>query len=163
VTNNTLLNPYRNNVSLIFADTVLISNNTIKKTVDYVCGIDMEPNPGANYVKNVTISGNNFDCPRQCMNACCANSVPNTGLLVHNNAATGILFFVSQTGLLTLANFTSNNFVCKAPSSNARMFVLWNCSATLTSNIDYTPAGASYHSLSESSADLTLLNNTFVP
>jgi|GEM_PF-2743913 len=163
VTNNTLLNPYRNNVSLIYVDTAMVSNNTIKKTVDYVCGIDMEPNPGASYVKNVTISGNNFDCPRQCMNACCANSVPNSGLLVHNNTATGILFCVSQSGLLNLANFTSNNFLCKAPSNNARMFVLWHCSATLTSNIDYTPAGASYHSLSQYNANLNLISNTFVP
>ncbi|MDQ6868705.1 MAG: hypothetical protein M3178_09980 [Pseudomonadota bacterium] len=167
VTNNTLLNPYRNNVSLIFADTVIISNNTIKKTVDYVCGIDMEPNPGANYVKNVTISGNNLDCPGQCMNACCANGIPNTGLLVQNNTATGIEFIYSDTARLSGAVFSSNTFTCKDPTRggdiSGGMFFFGNVhSTTLSSNIDRTVRAGSYKSLVQWSSTLTLTNNTFI-
>jgi hypothetical protein len=167
VNNNSLLNPRRNNVSLIFADTVMISNNTIKKTVDYVCGIDMEPNTGSNYVKNVTISGNNLDCPGQCMNACCANSIPNTGLLVQNNTATGIEFIYSDTAGLSGATFSSNTFICKDPTRGGNiaggMFFFGNVhSTTLSSNIDLTIRAGSYKSLVQWSSTLTLTNNTFI-
>lgn len=167
VTNNVLLNPLRNNVSVIFADTVLISNNIIKKTMDYVCGIDMEPNPGSNYVKNVTISGNNLDCPALCMIACCKNSIPNTGLLVQNNTATGIEFIYSDTAGLSGATFSSNTYICKDPTRGGNypggMFFFGNVySTTLSSNIDQTVAAGSYKSLVQWGSALTLKDNTFV-
>jgi Right handed beta helix region/Pectate lyase superfamily protein len=167
VTNNTLLNPLRNNVALIFADTVSISNNTMKKTVDYGHGIDMEPNSSTDYVKNVTIAGNNLDCPGICLAACCENSIPNTGLLVTNNTATGIEFIYSDSAGLSGATFSSNTYICKDPLRGGNypggMFFFGRVhSTTLTSNNDRTVRAGSYKSLVQWDSTLTLTNNTFI-
>jgi hypothetical protein len=168
VINNTLMNPRRCNIGIIHADTVTIKNNIINKTVDYVTGIDMEPDSdGFGYVKNVTISGNNFNCPSICIDAAINNGIPNTGLLIQNNTATGIQFFWSETALLSGAIFSYNTFTCKKPTQGqpqpAAMFVLGNvASSTLASNIDQTVRAGSYKSVYQFSSQLALINNTFI-
>ena len=164
ISNNTLLNPYRNNISVTFADTVLISNNTINKTFNYGAGIDMEPNPnGTDYVKNVTISGNNFDCVGECAQAALNNGIAHTGLLMQKNTATGIIFFRAESSMLSGPMFSHNTFTCKNPAiaPNAYMFLLGNVtSGTLASNIDNTVRAGSYKSVVQYSSTLKLLTNT---
>ena len=61
---NQLLDPRRCNVALISSRNVVISDNVIKKSNDYVTAIDLEPNPSPHdSVWDTEITGNTFDSP----------------------------------------------------------------------------------------------------
>lgn len=63
VTDNTLDNPYRCGVAVIYASSYVIQGNTIGKYNTYVSAIDNEPNPDSvSSVSDGTITGNVFDC-----------------------------------------------------------------------------------------------------
>lgn len=64
IRNNQLLDPRRCNVALISSRHVLITQNTIEKSNDYVTAIDLEPNPNPNdAVWDTQITGNTFTSP----------------------------------------------------------------------------------------------------
>ena len=171
ITNNILTNPRRDCITVIFGDGVLIQSNTLNKTVDYVTGIDLEPNDdGFSYIKNITIDDNIIDCPASCIENCCAfvgGAVP--GIVVSNNTATGLQFFWTSTSQsMTGPHFTANNWTCTNPAVSSprpgRFFNLTNATAcVLTNNIDHTVklAGQPYFSLGGNST-CTESGNTFI-
>jgi hypothetical protein len=64
VTGNTIRNPFRNGVALMFGDRWAVVNNIIDKQVNYVSGVDMEPGnlstATASFTSDVEVAYNKF-------------------------------------------------------------------------------------------------------
>lgn len=97
VRNNKMVNPYRCNVSLEWADGAIIDQNSFNKNNSYVSSIDAEPNSGTTqYVSNFQLTNNVFDAVQ-------ARSVA----LVNGSGVTGTSILVSGNSGHVGSTFTS--------------------------------------------------------
>jgi hypothetical protein len=109
VINNTMTNPRRCGVAMIYVDTWAIMDNVIDKQVNYVSGVDWEPNLDPDTTNNVEVGYNKFimnnrtkgqyGSDGRAISAWQNNKVtkPGSGLFMHHNYGTfGVGFWMSS-------------------------------------------------------------------
>jgi putative cofactor-binding repeat protein len=160
--NNKLINPRRCNVAVVCGQDVAIENNLCVKQVDYVAGIDLEPDTnGFDFVRRVRIVGNNFSAAGTFLLAGVNNGTNNTDLLVSGNHGHAAKFLRAyQNALLRDVKMVRNRF--SATSPEGLMFDLQGVyGGEVSDNFDETACGAAHRSTRLRDCELSLLRNTF--
>ncbi len=162
IVDNELINPRRCNVAVVSGEDVTIANNRMRKPVEHVGSIDLEPDPnGTDYVRRVTVSNNSFETNGQFLSISVNNGIANSGLIIQGNKGTAHEFVhVYSNALLDNPQFLANEFV--SDSSSGCMFTLWHMpNGTIAQNVDKSACGNGYKSISLLRSDPKLEGNKF--
>jgi hypothetical protein len=158
---NKLLHPRRCNVAVVCGDGVTIEGNVCAKELDYVSGIDLEPDVNQfDYVRRVRILNNQFDSKGRFITAGVNNGIENTDLLVSGNRGRALEYFQAYRNAL-LRNATIARNIFSATSATGVMLKLENVHGFVSDNVDATACGGGYHSLDLYNCKLSLERNKF--
>jgi hypothetical protein len=144
---NRLVNPRRCNVAIVCGEDIQIENNECEKKLDYVAGIDLEPDiNGFDYVRHVRILRNRFSTVGRFLSAAVSNGLDNADLLVAGNHGQALEYFRGHDDA-RLRNVTimRNRFAATSPKG-----VMLNLErvegGVISDNEDRTACGGDYQS-----------------
>ncbi|HWF64120.1 MAG TPA: glycosyl hydrolase family 28-related protein [Rhizomicrobium sp.] len=158
---NKLLHPFRCNVAVVCGENVVIENNICMKEIDFVAGIDLEPDVnGFDFVRRVKILNNRFYAVGRFITAGVNNGTENTDLLVSRNQGQALEFVRTwKDALLRNATITRNTF--SATSSKGVMLNLDAMDGKVADNVDNTACGDGYKSLIVHDCAISVSENKF--
>jgi hypothetical protein len=158
---NKLLHPFRCNVAVVCGENVVIENNICMKEIDFVSGIDLEPDVnGFDFVRRVRILNNSFSAKGKFITAGVNNGIENTDLLISGNrgqALEGIHLWANA--LVRNVTITRNTF--SATSPKGVMLNLEAVDGRVADNVDNTQCGNGYKSLIVRNCTISLSENRF--